>query len=267
MRLGGDMRGYMDWTKPGIRERLRYLYEETGTAAPQIAIELAKESGCDCTKDAVIGKAHRWGFKAHPSRMKGDNLERIKISPEQVAQIHAKWTDGHDKARISRDVGVSPKSVARILGPDAVGVIRPKPQDARKASVQRKTTDAEEAEISRLYATGKVAMSELGHRFAVSRVTIGRILGLPNGRKMPEPRLPPLESIRLGVDHILAAPRQVATPIPKPFHSACCWPTGERTSVYHTWRYCDGPTVAGKPYCLDHCKIAYQRRGDREDAA
>jgi len=36
---------------------------------------------------------------------------------------------------------------------------------------------------------------------------------------------------------------------------SCCWPIGEpRTPAF---RFCDAPGLRGKPYCAEHCAIAY----------
>jgi len=45
----------------------------------------------------------------------------------------------------------------------------------------------------------------------------------------------------------------------------CSWPIGSPGTA--NFRYCNGPTVTGKPYCEDHCAIAYRRRDQRQSAA
>ena len=46
----------------------------------------------------------------------------------------------------------------------------------------------------------------------------------------------------------------------------CCWPIGDPGTP--AFRFCDLPAEAGKPYCTEHCDIAYERRpkhrGDAE---
>ena len=37
--------------------------------------------------------------------------------------------------------------------------------------------------------------------------------------------------------------------------STCRWPIGEPTD--EDFHFCGKPTVTGKPYCADHCQIAY----------
>jgi GcrA cell cycle regulator len=47
---------------------------------------------------------------------------------------------------------------------------------------------------------------------------------------------------------------------------SCCWPIGEPGTK--TFRFCDDTSVAGKPYCEEHAKLAYVKLRDRkEDAA
>ena len=47
---------------------------------------------------------------------------------------------------------------------------------------------------------------------------------------------------------------------------SCCWPIGEPGTK--SFRFCDGSSVPGKPYCDEHAKLAYVKIRDRkEDAA
>ena len=57
-------------------------------------------------------------------------------------------------------------------------------------------------------------------------------------------------------DDVVRAPRQVIRPaMVLNLKAACCWPIG--TPKTPEFRYCDAPTVKGKPYCLDHCERAF----------
>jgi len=47
--------------------------------------------------------------------------------------------------------------------------------------------------------------------------------------------------------------------------TACCWPLGEPGT--HDFHFCDAPTVAGKPYCEEHCSQAYPRYRERHNPA
>jgi len=46
--------------------------------------------------------------------------------------------------------------------------------------------------------------------------------------------------------------------------AACCWPIGDPGT--RTFRFCDDRAVPGKPYCDEHCSIAYVRRSGQEAA-
>lgn len=45
----------------------------------------------------------------------------------------------------------------------------------------------------------------------------------------------------------------------------CCWPIGEPGT--RSFRFCDAPNEAGKPYCPDHCGIAYRKKEPRQKTA
>jgi GcrA cell cycle regulator len=62
-----------------------------------------------------------------------------------------------------------------------------------------------------------------------------------------------------------------AVPPPPPVHPrraapSCCWPIGEPGKK--DFRFCDDASIAGKPYCEEHARLAYVKVRDRkEDAA
>ncbi|WP_423787478.1 GcrA family cell cycle regulator, partial [Klebsiella pneumoniae] len=45
----------------------------------------------------------------------------------------------------------------------------------------------------------------------------------------------------------------------------CCWPIGEPGT--RTFRFCDDPNEAGRPYCPDHCERSYVRKTRRDKAS
>ena len=60
----------------------------------------------------------------------------------------------------------------------------------------------------------------------------------------PEPVVKPVSSVRGAVDSVMAADWR-----------SCRFPTGDpRSEDFH---FCGRPTEVDKPYCEDHCKIAY----------
>lgn len=64
---------------------------------------------------------------------------------------------------------------------------------------------------------------------------------------------------RLGLS-AKAAP--AAAPKPKkkavPAHRACQWPIGHPGEA--NFHFCGGEAIPAKPYCLKHCKMAYQSK-------
>jgi GcrA cell cycle regulator len=79
-----------------------------------------------------------------------------------------------------------------------------------------------------------------------AKSTCHAVVAPPEPRAAQAPALPP--SLRT----FLAPPVRP--------RMSCQWPTGERTSVYHTHRFCGcAEVVPGKPYCAEHTKLAYVR--------
>lgn len=76
------------------------------------------------------------------------------------------------------------------------------------------------------------------------------------GKSPPSPRLAP-------------PPPRATTPVPVPIFGKimkCCWPFGEPGTP--SFRFCEEPSVPGKPYCPPHVTVAYVRiRDRREDEA
>jgi GcrA cell cycle regulator len=48
-------------------------------------------------------------------------------------------------------------------------------------------------------------------------------------------------------------------------HSACCWPLGDPGT--RSFRFCDGASLPGKPYCAEHAQVAYVKVRDRREEA
>ena len=106
------------------------------------------------------------------------------------------------------------------------------------------------AELERLWATGATT-AEIGRMLNVSKnAVVGKThrLGLP-GRPSPIKR------------------EAVMAPSPPPptvvaYHGPPCqWPFGEPgTEAFH---FCGAPAAPDRPYCNEHCKLAYVR-SDRQ---
>lgn len=49
------------------------------------------------------------------------------------------------------------------------------------------------------------------------------------------------------------------------YERTCQWPIGHPGSP--EFRFCGDTAVQGKPYCTNHCQVAYRRAGNSSDAA
>lgn len=139
--------------------------------------------------------------------------------------------------------------------------------------------EAGDAKLTALWAEGHSA-TEIGRQLGTNKnVIIGRArrLGLPprpspikrDGeprvrppKRMPEkavtlPALPSVAALPKQVPVPKAAPKPVVRkPVPVP-RNPCAWPIGSPKRP--GFRFCDAPSVAGKPYCEAHCGVAYKK--------
>jgi GcrA cell cycle regulator len=160
----------------------------------------------------------------------------MEWSEETIQRLRALWEEGHSTAEIGRRLAISKNAV--------VGKAHRLDLPARPSPIRRGGS------------------SEPRPR----RPRVARVAG---------PTLPPLASTRSAVPVLAPAPRAVSAsgprphPMPPPRYGrviTCCWPIGEPGT--QSFRFCDAPSVPGKPYCSEHAELAYVKvRDKREDAA
>lgn len=118
-------------------------------------------------------------------------------------------------------------------------------------------------------AVGAEASPRRGSRPMVSRLPILASLAVavdvPPVAPVPETAVRP---VHLAAPLVVSAPAQ-ASPSPELVDEApravflarkssdCCWPIGEPGT--REFRFCDAVSEPGRPYCGDHCRIAYAR--------
>jgi GcrA cell cycle regulator len=87
-------------------------------------------------------------------------------------------------------------------------------------------------------------------------------------RRTGQELLPPVPVRRRPPRKVVQAPLKPAKPPPvvrpPPPPPTCSWPLGEPGRI--GFRFCGEPSVPGKPYCGDHCKLAYLKRAKRDAA-
>lgn len=163
----------------------------------------------------------------------------MEWTEETISRLRALWSDGHSTAEIGRRLGVSKNAV--------VGKAHRLDLPARPSPIRRDGPRP-------------------NPRLTARRVAGPTLPPLPSAQK-PAPviaSVPRPEPVRSAVP---PAPRpQLVAPRPYGRTIACCWPIGEPGTK--EFRFCDDPSVPGKPYCLEHAQLAYVKvRDRREDAA
>ena len=182
----------------------------------------------------------------------------------QIAGLRALWDEGHSTSEIGRRMGVSKNAIVgkahRLDLPARESPIRPLGSGARPRQAAKRA--------------GKTTLPPLGSVSPAERTAGGRT-PQPTSHKKPgptrrPPRKPPPKAAQA---KRVKAPVQAPAPAPAPAASAllpagqlCCWPIGEPGS--RDFRFCGATAKPGKPYCEQHCGLAYQKVVDlREQTA
>ena len=163
----------------------------------------------------------------------------MEWSEETIVHLRGLWADGLSTAEIGRRLGVSKNAV--------VGKAHRLDLPARPSPIRRggPCSGQPRRSVSRTVGPTLPPLSSAQPLAALAHTTIVPV------RPRPAP-----------------VPVRVAAPAPRPYGRlvACCWPIGEPgTREFH---FCDGESMPGKPYCVEHAQLAYVKvRDRREDAA
>lgn len=159
---------------------------------------------------------------------------------DAILRLRILWEEGRSTAEIGRQLGVSKNAV---IGKAHRLKLAQRPSPIRVAT-------SESARPSRCRRT------ETPPDGARSRC---------GPRKSRRVSLPPLASTSNAFTPALPVPVSARLPGLSSRKTACCWPMGEPGT--HDFRFCDFPAVAGKPYCGQHCCLAYPKYRERDDPA
>jgi GcrA cell cycle regulator len=176
---------------------------------------------------------------------------------ETIRQLRALWTEGHSTAEIGRRLGVSKNAI--------VGKAHRLELDARPSPIRRESGKPEgERPVPFIRATA----TTLPPLASASEPPPVVKLDPPAPRLAQAAPAPTPTPISAPVARQETVPVRAVAQSPSFRRSAptCCWPIGEPgTKAFH---FCDDLSMAGKPYCDAHARLAYVRIKDRkEDAA
>lgn len=135
---------------------------------------------------------------------------------EIVREFRKLWGEGHSTQEIARRLGTSKNSV---VGKSFRLELNRRPSPIRPRNPEGKIPPRKQSFLPPLVST-----------------------------PCPPERLPPAAHVQP------PRPIQPPTPIISRRKMACCWPLGEPGTK--TFRFCDQPSIAGKPYCSEHAKLA-----------
>jgi GcrA cell cycle regulator len=175
---------------------------------------------------------------------------------DTILLLRALWTDGHSTAEIGRRLGVTKNAiVGKAHRLDLAARPSPIRRDAPSAPGERQVIPLRFDEPTLPPLASAIAQPASSHLQAIRLAAPAATPLLAPPFSAPKAVSAPMRTVTL------PAPTQYRRPAP-----SCCWPIGEPGK--RDFHFCDGPSIAGKPYCEDHAKLAYVRVRDRkEDAA
>jgi GcrA cell cycle regulator len=169
-------------------------------------------------------------------------------SEETILRLRELWDQGLSTAEIGRRLGVSKNAI--------VGKAHRLDLTARPSPIRREPSARAERPAPAVRLGGPTLPPLPSASAPVATVPALRPSPLPPQRITVPARPVPVQPVRA-----VAAPPTARRSTP-----ACCWPIGEPGKK--DFRFCDDPSVVGKPYCDEHARLAYVRIRDRkEDAA
>lgn len=165
---------------------------------------------------------------------------RMEWSSDQIIRLRILWDEGHSTAEVGRRLGVSKNAV--------VGKAHRLDLPMRPSPIHRNGSP-----------TGRMPPRPIRRRDVPVLAPLACLA----------PPLPTVaEAPRVARAAVVHAPvMRVLPPPPKPYRRivTCCWPIGEPGT--RAFSYCEAPSTPGKPYCEEHCLLAFVRVRDRREEA
>jgi len=188
---------------------------------------------------------------------------------ETIQLLKDLWAQGLSTAEIGRRLDVSKNA---IVGKAHRLELTARPSPIRRDGGEKTAERAAEAlrpdrpTLPPLASTAEALMSAAPRMTTVaSRSNVQPLRAALDVRPVPPP--PPPVLARIAEPPVRVAPSApLASAQPRRSAPACCWPIGEPGKK--DFRFCDDFSMAGKPYCEAHARLAYVKVRDRkEDAA
>jgi GcrA cell cycle regulator len=172
---------------------------------------------------------------------------------ETIRLLRELWAEGHSTAEIGRRLGASKNAI--------VGKAHRLDLDARPSPIRREPPPEDRCGL--YPRAGEPTLPPLPSAIVP-----------PPAPAVPPSNVQALRPAPAAAPAASAPPQRVHAPVVRPSAPvqtrrsapSCCWPIGDPGTK--AFRFCDDASLAGKPYCDEHAKLAYVKIRDRkEDAA
>jgi GcrA cell cycle regulator len=247
-------------------------------------VEIGRRVGC--SKGAIAGKVDRLELKQRPSPIiegpynGAPTSHRGVITTEEQERRILLMTELSDR-KCAEVIGVSRYVVNRVRRPQreaaraalaalptlaSLSAPLPKPavvvfQTVAAISDTGRPVLPTEERNRRILAMGNVSQSQCAKALGISHHAVRYVREKHRGTaQVGAAAAAPCVAVAAAPQYRAPTPASPSPAIYQRQATSCCWPTGERTSVYHTHRFCGcAEVVPGKPYCAEHTKLAYVR--------
>nr|WP_294552313.1 GcrA family cell cycle regulator [uncultured Rhodopila sp.] len=167
----------------------------------------------------------------------GSNPERTPWNEDRVGTLRRLWHEGHTTAEIGRRLRVSKNA---IVGKAHRLDLEARPDPIRRSGRTKQRPDPSLPPVAKAPGIRRLAAASVATcapaRPKETKPAAARAAAV---QRLAPPKRPwePCRPLRIGT-------------------ASCCWPIGEPGT--RTFRFCDDRALAGKPYCLEHAKLAYR---------
>lgn len=196
----------------------------------------------------------------------------MEWTEEVVAQLRKWWAEGLSTAEIGRKLNMTKNAV---VGKAHRLKLPPRPSPIKRG--KKKTTEATAKAAPKATKAKKpaVAKEEKAAKAPAKKKSAAKTKATSKKKeKEVSAASDPNYSIDSAISSLLSQARDVkeeqealASVAPKPKASSskivgtCQWPIGDPSQP--DFHYCEAEVYEGKPYCLEHCAVAYVRLRER----